>query len=420
MPILKPFKAIRPVKDKVHLIGCPPYDVLDRYEAREIARGNPLSFLHVIKPEIDLPDSIDQYSPEVYSKGRETFHRMMSEGIFFQDSEEHLYIYAETMEGRTQFGIVGCAGVEDYMNGVIRKHELTRPEKVEDRMNHIRVSGLNYEPVFLAYRKNPEIDEIVARESRNEPEYDFDTEDGVRHRLWVVKAAYVNLEMVELFEKIPCTYVADGHHRTAAAALAGSERKEKNPHHLGTEEYNYFLAVHFPDDQLRIMAYHRVVKDLNGLSKEEFLRRLTEAFRVNHGEEEIRHKDEGIEAQTGHTFSMYMDKTWYYLTAKPGTYNESDAIGCLDVTILSEYVLKPILGIHDQTKSDRIDFVGGIKGLGELKRKVDSGEMSAAFALNPVSMKQLMTIADSGKIMPPKSTWFEPKLRSGLFLHSLS
>jgi uncharacterized protein (DUF1015 family) len=414
LPILKPFKAIRPTKDKARLVASPPYDVLDKYEAREMAKGNPLSFLHIIKPEIDLPDNVDAYSPEVYSKGKENFLKMLNDGIFSQDSDEHLYIYAETMERRTQYGIVGCAAVEEYMNGVIRKHELTRPDKVEDRMNHIRVSGMNYEPVFLAYRNNPEIEDIIGRETKNEPDYDFVTEDGVRHTFWVIKAGAIGLQLVELFEKISCTYIADGHHRTAAAALAGNERKQNDRHHIGTEEYNYFLAVHFPDDQLRIMDYNRVVKDLNGLSKEEFLKRLAHAGAIH---ELSLH--ESPKPQSPHTLSLYLDGSWYSLTAKPGVYNDSDPIGCLDVTILTNHVLKPILGIEDQTKSDRIDFVGGIKGLEELKRRVDTGEMAAAFALYPVSMSQLMAIADTGNIMPPKTTWFEPKLRSGLFVHSL-
>jgi uncharacterized protein (DUF1015 family) len=413
MAILKAFKAIRPVKDKAPLVASPPYDVLDKQEARERAKDNPESFLHVIKPEIDLPDSVNQDSPEVYLKGKENFYRMFDEGIFFQDDNQYLYIYAQTLAAKTQYGIAGCARIEDYLSGVIKKHELTRSDKVEDRKMHIKVSGLNYEPVFLAYRKVDEIDSVVREVTSLGPEYDFEAEDGVRHTFWVIWDVNKINSVIKLFEKIPCTYIADGHHRTAAAALAGNERKLNNPQHRGNEEYNYFLAVHFPDNQLNIMDYNRIVKGLNGLSKNEFLKKLEESFIV---------RDYGLEEykpRTAHTFGMYIDGLWYSLTAKEGTYDGKDPVDSLDVTILSNHILIPILGIKDVRNSERIDFVGGIRGLGELKRRVDSGEMAVAFALFPVSMSQLMTIADTGKIMPPKTTWFEPKLRSGLVIHSL-
>lgn len=413
MAILKAFKGIRPLKDKAKKIASRPYDVLNKEEARKEAGSNELSYLHVIKPEIDLPDDIDPYSSQVYDKGKENFEKLLKEGVLKQDNEDYLYIYAQTMSGKTQYGIVGCAGVEDYMNNVIKKHELTRPDKEEDRMNHVRVSGMNYEPVFFSYPAVKEIDEIVSEVIKDDPEYDFVSEDGVGHHFWVIKDKDKINRIIKLFEKIPSTYVADGHHRTAAAALVGNERKEKNPNHTGNEEYNYFLAVHFPDDQLNIIDYNRVVKDLNGLSKEDFLEKLKNGF-------EVEKKGASIyKPYMLHNFSMYLDGEWYSLTAKEDTFDDNDPIGVLDVTILTKEVLDPILDIQDLRRSKRIDFVGGIRGLAELKRRVDNGEMEVAFALYPVSMKQLIDIADSGNIMPPKTTWFEPKLRSGLIVHSL-
>lgn len=413
MAIIKPFKGIRPVQGKAQVVASRPYDVLNREEAKIEAKGNPDSFLHVVKPEIDLPDSVDEHAPEVYKKGKENFDNMVKSGIMYQDDEDCLYIYAQTMNGRTQYGIVGCAAVEDYMNNIIRKHELTRPDKEEDRKNHIRISNLNYEPVFFAYRAVPEIDEIVANIVKNKPEYDFSAVDGFGHHFWVIHDKQTIIRLVELFSEIPYTYVADGHHRTAAAALVGNEKKVANKNHNGNEEYNYFLAVHFPDSQLKIIDYNRVVKDLNGLSTEDFVKKLEKGFTVK--------KKGAAEYKPSklHNFSMYLKGEWYSLTAKPGTFNDSDPIGCLDVTVLSDQVLSPLLNITDLRNSKRIDFVGGIRGLGELKRRVDNGEMAAAFALYPVSMEQLFTIADSGNIMPPKTTWFEPKLRSGLVVHSL-
>lgn len=413
MAIIKPFKGIRPVQGKAQVIASRPYDVLNREEAKIEAKGNPDSFLHVVKPEIDLPDSVDEHAPEVYKKGKENFDNMVKSGVMYQDEEDCLYIYAQTMNGRTQYGIVGCAAVEDYMNNVIRKHELTRPDKEEDRKNHIRISNLNYEPVFFAYRAVPEIDEIVAKIVKDKPEYDFSAVDGFGHHFWVIRDKQIIIRLVELFSEIPYTYVADGHHRTAAAALVGNEKKDANKNHNGNEEYNYFLAVHFPDSQLKIIDYNRVVKDLNGLSAEDFVKKLEKGFTVE--------KKGAAEYKPSklHNFSMYLKGEWYSLTAKPGTFNDADPIGCLDVTVLSDQVLSPLLNITDLRNSKRIDFVGGIRGLGELKRRVDNGEMAAAFALYPVSMEQLFTIADSGNIMPPKTTWFEPKLRSGLVVHSL-
>ena len=414
MATLKAFKGIRPVKDKVAAIASRPYDVLNRAEALKEAEGNPLSFLHVIKPEIDLPDSMDEHDPEVYRKGSANFRKMIDDGIFFTDENEYLYVYAQTMNGRTQYGIVGCASVDDYMNNVIRKHELTRPDKEEDRKNHIRVSNMNYEPVFFAYPAVSELDAIVAKITTQPAEYDFVADDGIGHQLWVIRDPAVMGRIVELFAAIPYTYVADGHHRTAAAALVGNERRKANSGHTGNEEYNYFLAVHFPDHQLKIFDYNRVVKDLNGRTESQFLNELEKGFVV-----QCKGADEYRPAAL-HEFSMYLGGQWYALAAREGTYNDNDPIGCLDVTVLSDLVLSSVLDITDLRNSKRIDFVGGIRGLGELKRRVDSGEMAVAFALYPVRMRQLIDIADTGNIMPPKTTWFEPKLRSGLVVHQIN
>jgi uncharacterized protein (DUF1015 family) len=412
MAILRAFKGIRPVKDKAARIASRPYDVLNREEAKKEATDQ-YSFLHVIKPEIDLPDSVDEHDDQVYQKGKDNFFKMISDGVMVQDKEECLYIYAQTMNGRTQYGIVGCAAVEDYMNNIIRKHELTRPDKEEDRKKHVRISGMNYEPVFFAYPANKELDEIVAKVVKAQPDYDFTAADGFGHHFWTITDKPVISRIIEFFKTIKYTYVADGHHRTAAAALVGNERKQANPKHNGMEEYNYFLAVHFPDNQLAIMDYNRVIKDLNGMSESEFLKALEKGFMV---------EEKGVgeyKPSKLHNFSMYLGGKWYSLSAKPGTYNDNNPIGCLDVTVLSDLVLAPILNITDLRNSKRIDFIGGIRGLDELKRRVDNGEMKVAFALYPVSMKQLIDIADTGNIMPPKTTWFEPKLRSGLVVHSL-
>jgi len=414
MAILKSFKGFRPKKEFAAKIASRPYDVLNSEEARAEVEGNPYSFLHVVKPEVDLPPGTDLYSDRVYQKGRENLEGMISEGILVQDESPRLYIYAQTMNGVTQYGLVGCASILDYMNNVIRKHELTRPDKEEDRKQIIRVSNFNAEPVFFAYPPHVEIDEIVARIIKSEPVYDFIAEDEIGHKVWVIE----NVSDIERLETlfatdVPFTYAADGHHRTAAASGVGEERRNADPDHQGNEEYNFFLAVLFPANQLTIIDYNRVVKDLNGLSDEEFIEKLKSSFTVKAEGKQI-YKPSRL-----HDFGMYLSGTWYSLKAKDGTYDDNDPIGQLDVTVLSEHVLAPLLDITDLRKSKRIDFVGGIRGLKELERRVESGEMKAAFALYPVSMEQLMEIADTDNIMPPKTTWFEPKLRSGLILHKL-
>lgn len=415
MAVVKPFRGLRPPQSIAKDLACLPYDVMNTEEAIKMARGKECSLLHITRSEIDLPPGTDAHSEEVYGKSVENFALWQKRGWLVQDEEPCFYIYAQTMEGRTQYGIVGCASVDDYLNGIIKKHELTRPDKEQDRMIHVRVNNANIEPVFFAYPAVKQIDKIVSSITENEkPEYDFVSEDGIGHTFWVIKDAETNIKIEKLFEeKVPYTYVADGHHRTAAAALVGKEKREKNPHHRGDEEYNYFMAVHFPDNQLRIIDYNRTVKDLNGLTEKEFLVKLEEGFVIKEKGSKV------FKPEKLHNFSMYLDGLWYSLTAKQGTYDDHDPIGGLDVTILSEQVLKPILDIQDLRRSKRIDFVGGIRGLNELKKRVDSGEMKVAFALYPVSMKQLITIADSGNIMPPKTTWFEPKLRSGLVIHLL-
>lgn len=415
MAVVKPFRGLRPPADLAPEIACLPYDVMNSEEAALMAKGKEKSLLHITKSEIDLPEGTDVHSEEVYRKSVENFAEWQKRGWLVQDKKPCFYIYAQTMKERTQYGIVGAASVDDYLSGVIRKHELTRPDKEEDRMVHVRVNNANIEPVFFAYPAVKELDSIVERVvSRQKPEYDFVAEDGIGHHFWVIddKALVVNIE--KLFkDKVPFMYVADGHHRTAAAALVGKEKREKNPAHRGDEEYNYFLAVIFPDDQLKILDYNRLVKDLNGLSPDQFIAKLSENFEV---------KAKGATTYRPrrlHEFGMYLDGKWYSLKARKGTYNDDDPIGVLDVTILTEKVLTPVLDIQDLRRSKRVDFVGGIRGLGELKKRVDSGEMKVAFALFPVSMKQLITIADTGNIMPPKTTWFEPKLRSGLVIHKL-
>jgi len=414
MAILKPFKGLRPPQEIARQLASRPYDVLNSKEARIEANGNSYSLLHIIKPEIDLPESIDEHDEMVYNKAKENLTAFVEKGWLKQDNEERLYIYAQTMNGKTQYGLVGCAGVEDYMNGIIKKHELTRKDKEEDRMKHVRVTNANMEPVFFTYPAVAEIDAIVASYVQsNKPEYDFTADDGFGHHFWSVSDKATIEKLVSLFKKVPYTYVADGHHRTAAAALVGNERKQNNPGHNGSEEYNFFLAVHFPSNQLTIIDYNRVVKDLNGLSTADFMQQLEDYFDIElKGTSPYR-------PDRLHNFSMYLDGRWYSLTAKNGTYNDTDPIGVLDVTVLSGLVLDKILGITDLRTSKRIDFVGGIRGLGELQKRVDSGEMAVAFALFPVSLQQLIDIADSGNIMPPKTTWFEPKLRSGLVVHLL-
>jgi len=415
MAILKAFKGLRPPVEIVKLLASRPYDVLNSEEARIEAKDNPYSLLRVTKAEIDLPQGIDVHGKEVYDKVVENFATFINNKWLVQDKEEKLYIYAQTMNGRTQYGIVGCTSIQDYFNNKIKKHELTRKDKEEDRMIHVRITNANVEPVFFSYPANSDIDEIVNNiVVYNKPVYDFITDEGFGHQFWTIDDRETIDRIIEIFEKeIPSLYVADGHHRTAAAALVGLEKRKNNPNHNGTEEYNFFMSVLFPDNQLKIIDYNRVVKDLNGLSNQELLQKLNEVFLV---------ENKGSEIYTPaflHNFAMYIDGNWYSLTAKEGTYEDKDPIGVLDVTILSSLVLDHILDIKDLRTSTRVDFVGGIRGLGELKRRVDSGEMKAAFALYPVSMEQLINIADTGNIMPPKTTWFEPKLRSGLVVHLL-
>ena len=414
MAVVKPFRGIRPPKDLVEQVESRPYDVLDSEEARAEAGDNEKSLYHIIKPEIDFPVGTSEYDPRVYEKAAENFQKFQDKGWLKQDSEEMYYIYAQTMNGKTQFGLVVAAAVEDYMNGVIKKHELTRRDKEEDRMKHVRVNNANLEPVFFAYPDNAVLDALVSRIAATEPEYDFIAPiDGFRHQLWLVKDAEDIRTITEAFAAIPYLYIADGHHRSAAAALVGAEKAKQNPNHRGDEAYNYFMAVCFPASQLTILDYNRVVKDLNGLTSEQFLDAIRKNFMV---------EDKGTEIYKPaklHEFSLYLDGHWFSLVAKDGTFDDSDPIGSLDVDISSRLILEDILQLGDLRSSKRIDFVGGLRGLGELKRRVDSGEMKMALALYPVSMKQIMNIADSGNIMPPKATWFEPKLRSGLVIHKL-
>lgn len=415
MAVVRPFRGLRPPREIAKDLACLPYDVMNTEEAAAMAAGKECSLLHITRAEIDLPAGTDVHSEEVYKKSVDNFTLWQKKGWLVQDESPYYYIYAQTMAGRTQYGIAACASIDDYLNGIIKKHELTRPDKEQDRMVHVRANNANIEPVFFTYPAVREIDSIVKKIVKKEkPEYDFTAEDGFGHHFWVVKDPEIIRRIGKLFtEKVPFTYVADGHHRTAAAVLVGKEKREKNPAHNGSEEYNFFLAVHFPDDQLRIIDYNRTIKDLNGLSDDEFLKKLEAGFVI---------REKGVKTYRPrrlHNFSMYLGGKWYSLTAKKETYNDDDPIGVLDVTILNNLVLTPVLDIQDLRRSKRIDFVGGIRGLGELKKRVDSGEMKVAFALYPVSMKQLITIADSGNIMPPKTTWFEPKLRSGLVIHLL-
>ena len=413
MATIKPFKGIRPPQDLVEQVASRPYDVLNSAEAREEAAGNEKSLYHIIKPEIDFPEGTDEHDERVYRKAAENFQMFQDKGWLVQDDKENYYIYAQTMNGKTQYGLVVGAYVPDYMNGVIKKHELTRRDKEEDRMKHVRVNNANIEPVFFAYPDNAVLDAVIARYTAQKPVYDFVApDDGFGHTFWIIDRQEDIEVITKEFAKMPALYIADGHHRSAAAALVGAEKAGQNPNHRGDEEYNYFMAVCFPANQLTIIDYNRVVKDLNGLTPAELLEKLNESFVVeDKGTEEYR-------PAALHNFSMYLDGRWYSLTARPGTYDDNDPIGVLDVTVLSNLVLDRILDIKDLRTSKRIDFVGGIRGLGELKRRVDSGEMKAAFALYPVSMQQLINIADTGNIMPPKTTWFEPKLRSGVVIHS--
>lgn len=413
MAKVKPFRGIRPPKSMVTEVASRPYDVLNSEEARAEAEGNEKSLYHIIKPEIDFEPGTDEHDPKVYDKAVANFKAFRNNGWLVQDDKEHYYIYAQTMDGRTQYGFVIAANVDDYMNNRIKKHELTRRDKEEDRMKHVRINNANIEPVFFAFPDNDKLQEIITTVTAGTPEYDFVAEDGFGHHFWVIDDDDMIRTITEEFEKIPSLYIADGHHRTAAAALVGNEKAKANPNHKGDEEYNYFLAVAFPASHLKIIDYNRVVKDLNGNTPEEFLKKLAENFVVEPKGKEI------YTPAALHNFALYLNGEWYSLTAKEGRYNDADPIGVLDVTISSDLILRDILGITDLRSDKRIDFVGGIRGLGELKRRVDSGEMAMALALYPVTMQQLMDIADTGNIMPPKTTWFEPKLRSGLVIHHL-
>lgn len=413
MAKVKPFKGIRPPKELIEKVASRPYDVLNSEEARAEAGDNEMSLYHIIKPEIDFVPGTDEHDDRVYDKAVENFRKFRDNGWLIQDPDEHYYIYAQTMDGRTQYGIVLAANVNDYVNGVIKKHELTRRDKEDDRMRHVKVNNANIEPVFLAFPDNAALQQIIDKVSAGTPEYDFTSDDGFGHHFWVVNDPVDEAVITAEFAAMPHLYIADGHHRSAAAARVGLEKAAADASHTGDEEYNFFMAVAFPASHLRIIDYNRVVRDLNGLTPAEFLKALEKDFIV---------EDKGTEIYRPaalHNFSLYLDGRWYSLTAREGRYNDADPIGVLDVTISSDLILRDILGITDLRTDRRIDFVGGIRGLGELKARVDSGEMAVALALYPVSMKQLMDIADSGNIMPPKTTWFEPKLRSGLVIHSL-
>lgn len=413
MAKVKPFRGLRPPKQFVEQVASKPYDVLSSEEARAEAEGNEKSLYHIIKPEIDFEPGTGEHEQKVYDKAVENFQKFQREGWLVQDEKEQYYLYAQTMDGRTQYGLVVGASVDDYLTGKIKKHELTRKEKEVDRMHHIEINNANIEPVFLSFPTNEVLERVIAQTAKTQPEYDFVSEDGIGHTLWCISDDAVINEITEAFAKIPYLYIADGHHRTAAAAHVGEEKAKADPNHTGKEEYNYLQAVCFPESHLKVMDYNRVVKDLNGLTDEEFLQKVGEKFVV---------EDKGTEIYRPaalHNFSLYLGGKWYSLTAKEGTYDDNDPIGVLDVKISSDYILRDILNIVDLRTDKRIDFVGGIRGLGELKDRVDSGEMKMALALYPVTMRQIIDIADSGNIMPPKATWFEPKLRSGLIIHKL-
>ncbi|KRP13690.1 MAG: hypothetical protein ABR95_00585 [Sphingobacteriales bacterium BACL12 MAG-120813-bin55] len=412
MAIIKPFKGVRPQPQFAAQVASRPYDVLNSAEAREEAAGNPYSFLHVCKPEIDLPESTDVYSQEVYDKGKANLHQMISDGILFQDASACMYVYRQIMNGHSQVGLVANSSIDDYFNDIIKKHEFTRPEKENDRIRHMATLECHPEPVFLTYPDVAEIDSIMNQAIQQTPEYDFTAEDGIQHTFWKIEDAAINEKIEALFaEKVPFTYIADGHHRSASSAKVGQQLREAHPDYTGAEPFNFFLSVLFPASQLMIMDYNRVVKDLNGNVPMEFFKKLDASFTIKHM------GTEAYKPQRMHEFSLYFDGHWYQLLAKEHTYNDNDPIECLDVTVLTNYLLDPILGIKDQRTDKRIDFVGGIRGMSELKKRVDSGEMQVAIALYPVAIQQLINISDSGNVMPPKSTWFEPKLRSGLVVH---
>lgn len=414
MAIVRPFKGLRPVKDKVEQVASPPYDVINSDEARELAEGNPFSFLHVVKPEIDLDPGTNLYDDKVYAKAVENFKKLIADGILVQDPDYYLYFYRLTMDGRTQTGLVCCCSCDDYDNNVILKHENTRKEKEEDRSRHVSELDANAGPVFFTYKAQKAIDALADQVVADTPECDFTSFDGIRNEFWVVKDKSVIEKLVAAFAALPKLYVADGHHRTASGSIVRKWRKDANPNHTGDEEYNFFLAVLFPDEQLHIMDYNRVVKDLSGMSEADFLAKIREQFEV------AEHSGGQYRPESKHDFGMYLGGKWYKLTAKRGTYDDSDPVSRLDVAILQNNLLSPILGIGDPRTDKRIDFVGGIRGLNELEKRCDAGGFAVAFALHPTSIEELMDIADAGEIMPPKSTWFEPKLKSGMIVHLLS
>ncbi len=412
MAVYRPFKAYRPKPEYADKVAAKPYDVLNSDEARQEVKGNPLSFLHIGKPEVDLAPSIDLYDPRVYQKGKENLQKLIDDGILIADDNPYFYIYAQTMNNRTQFGLVGCASVDDYWNDVIKKHENTRKDKEEDRCNHVRVTNSHSGPIFLTYRDIDEVNKIIAEQTQNPPENDFVSEDGIGHKTWLIKDVNIINKLQDIFSQVDYFYVADGHHRSAAAAIVGKERRDANPNHKGDEEYNFFLSVLFPAGHLHIMDYNRLVKDLNNMSKDEFFTKLKEHFLISEAEGQVKPQEKG-------EIGMFIDGKWYRLNAKQHLLNITDPVEKLDVALLQNYVLTPILNIDDPRTSKRIDFVGGIRGLGELERRVKSGEMALAFSMFPTSVEELMSIADANKTMPPKSTWFEPKLRDGLFVHFL-
>jgi len=412
MAIYRPFKAFRPKPEFAAEVAAKPYDVLNSEEAREEVKGHPLSFLHVGKPEIDLDPAINLYDPAVYQKAKENLWNLINKGVLVEDPEPYFYVYAQTMDGRTQYGLVGAASVDDYWNDVIKKHEKTRKDKEEDRSNHVRVTNSHSGPIFLTYRDNAEINEIINKVIVQKPENDFISLDGIRHQVWVIKMQDCIDKIQSILGNIDYFYVADGHHRSAAASIVGRERQKANPNHKGDEEYNFFLAVLFPASHLYIMDYNRVVKDLNGLTTEEFFNKIKSIFNIEESKGQVKPNKKG-------EVGLYIENKWYKLTFKDEYLKTDDPVEVLDVAMLQKYVLDAILGIEDPRTSKRIDFVGGIRGLGELEKRVNSGEMKLAFAMNPTSVDELINIADAGKIMPPKSTWFEPKLRDGLFIHFL-
>ena len=415
MAVFKAFKAIRPTKEMAEKVAALPYDVMNSDEAREAVKGNPYSFLHIDKAEIDLPEGTDLYSEKVYLKARENLDRLVSESICFEEEKPCFYIYRQIMNGRSQTGLVGCASIDDYNNNIIKKHELTRADKEQDRINHVDYCDANTGPIFLAYRENKAVSEILCDwQKSNSPVYDFVTEDGIRNTVWVVDCDETTEKLTSLFAGIDYLYIADGHHRCASAVKVGAKRRKENPDYDGTEEFNFFLSVAFPSDELEIMDYNRVMKDLNGFSKEEFIEKVKESFDIEKYEGDGQYKP-----TERHAFGMYLDKEWYMLTAKKGTFDENDVVESLDVSILQKNLITPVFGIEDPRTDKRIDFVGGIRGLAELERRAES-DMVIAFSMYPTSLDELMSIADAGKIMPPKSTWFEPKLLSGLFIHKLS